>query len=255
MKDETKVLKTALPLYLDGSNGKAVLVIHGFTGYPGEMYELCHRIHDEGYTVSLPRLPGHGTNGADFRKTNHRDWLNHVVNEYLNLQIRFESVSVTGLSMGGVLSLLLAERFSPNKIILLAPAMSISNKIFYYTPFLKIFIRKITRNREPEPSDDNDRIFMGKEYWNYFFPANMASLLKLIRKSERGLGHIECPVYYILSEKDDSVSLDAGELIEKGLKRPAVKVILKNSPHVVVQGEEKEIVFENVCKWLKKDEK
>ncbi|MBI9108811.1 MAG: alpha/beta fold hydrolase [Spirochaetales bacterium] len=251
MKDNTKVLKSALPLYLEGDNKKAVLVLHGYNGYAGEMYELARRIHGEGYTVSVPRLPGHGTNGADFRKTNHRDWHSHAVNEYLNLKSRFDSVSVTGLSMGGVLSLLLAEQFSPEKIILLAPAMSVSNRIFYLSPILRIFIRKIKRNWEPRPSDDDDRRFMGKEYWSYFFASNIASLLKLIRKAQKSLGAIECPVYIILSEKDGWISLDSGDLIQKGLNVPFRKVVLKNSPHVIVEGPEKETVFENVCNWLK----
>jgi len=253
MKDETKVLGSALPFYLEGSNGKAVLVIHGYNGYPGEMYEIARRIHKEGYTVSVPRLPGHGTNAADFLKTGHEHWLGQVVNEYLNLQSRFESVSVTGLSMGGVLSLLLAERFSPDKIILLAPAMSISNRTFYYTPFLKIFVKKMRRNWEPRSTDDEDRIFMGREYWSYFFSSKLASLLKLIRKAERGLGDIECPVYIILTEKDGWVSLKSGEMIEKGVASPVETVILKNSPHVIVQGPEKETVFEHVCTWLNQE--
>ena len=61
MKNETKVLRTALPLYLDGTNGKAVLIQHGYSGYPTEMYDLARRIHAEGYTVVVPRLPGHAT--------------------------------------------------------------------------------------------------------------------------------------------------------------------------------------------------
>lgn len=253
MKDETRVLKSALPLYLEGTNGKAVLIIHGYNGYPGEMYELGRRINAEGYTVALPRLPGHGTNGADFRKTNHRVWLDYITNEYMNLKSRFESVTITGLSMGGVLSLLLAERFRPEKIILLAPAMSIGNKVFYLSPIIKLFIRKIGRPWEPAPSDDEDRIFMGKEYWSNLLTSNIASLLTLMRKAGKRLSLIECPVYCMLSETDELVALDAGDIIEKGVKSPFTKIILKNSPHVLVEGEEKETVFEYVTEWLKEE--
>ena len=68
MEKYTRVLKSALPLFLEGTNGKAVLVQHGFNGYPTEMYGLAHRLHDEGYTVVVPRLPGHATSLADFKK-------------------------------------------------------------------------------------------------------------------------------------------------------------------------------------------
>ena len=246
----TKVLKTAQRLYLEGTNGEAVLVQHGYNGYPGELYDLARRINKEGYTVVVPRLPGHGTNGKDFRQTNWRIWLEYYRTEYLNLQAQYEKITVLGLSMGGVLSLIAAAEFNPEKAILLAPAMAIANKIFYLTPILKFIMPKIKRNRPPESGEDEDRIVLAEEYWNHFYSGQISGVNRLMRTAKSRLGEVECPVYFMLSEKDKTVPLSAGDVIEKGLKISPVKLILKNSPHVVFEGPEKEFAINQVVSWL-----
>lgn len=251
MMENTKVVSLALPLYLKGTTDKAVLIIHGFTGYAGEFYELAGKLNDEGYTVSIPRLPGHGTNRRDFLKTGWKDWLEHVQNTYLDLRTQFESVSIVGLSMGGVLSLILASRFQPERIALLAPAIVVSNRIFYLTPLLKFFIKQMGKEWTPEEGDTDDIIKLGREYWSFNYPGQLASLYKLIRIARKGLSRIECPSLLMLSEKDRSVPLSAGTLIERGLKNSKLeKIILKNSPHVLVSGCEKEFVNDQVISWL-----
>ncbi|MDA3812162.1 MAG: alpha/beta fold hydrolase [Spirochaetaceae bacterium] len=248
---ETKVIKDALPLQLEGTNGKAVLIIHGYTGYAGEYYELAHTLNEEGYTISLPRLPGHGTNRQDFLKTGWKDWLQHIQNTYFDLKARFSSVSIVGLSMGGVLALILSSRFNPEKIVLLAPAMAVSDKVFYFTPLLKFFKKEVPKFWQPEEKDSADIRFLGREYWSCSFPGQLANLYKLMRMAKKGLNKITSPTLILLSEIDDSVPLSSGDIIEKGLSHCEVKkIILKNSPHVLLSGEEKDIVKQNVIQWL-----
>jgi len=252
---EIKHLKEASPLYLKGNNGKAILIIHGFTGYPGEFYELSHALNEEGYTVSLPRLPGHGTNRKDFLSTGWKDWLEHVIEAYKNLEAEYSSVSITGLSMGGVLTLILSSMFKPERIALLAPAMAVGDKSFYLTPLLKFFKKELPKDWTPEPEDSEDVKILGREYWSVHLPGQMANLYKLMRMAKRGLKHVSCPALLMLSEKDDSVPLYAGDIIETGLKNSTVKkVILKNSPHVIVSGPEKEFVKKEVIQWMNQGE-
>ena len=46
-----------------------VLVLHGFTGNPASMRPLAELIAAAGYSVELPRLPGHGTTVEDMKTT------------------------------------------------------------------------------------------------------------------------------------------------------------------------------------------
>src|SRR6056297_781524 len=119
----TRVKSLGLPGFYEGNNGKAVLAIHGFTGISDNLRYLSERLNREGFTVSLPRLPGHGTDSADFRTTGRGDWLRRSIDAYLDLRSEYETVYVIGSSMGGLLTLLLASMFRIPRIALAAPAI------------------------------------------------------------------------------------------------------------------------------------
>ena len=59
---------------------RCILVVHGYTGYPGEVVRPARELYALGYDVYAPRLPGHGTSGADFVRTGMDDWLGLVLN-------------------------------------------------------------------------------------------------------------------------------------------------------------------------------
>ena len=248
---EVAINKKAFPLHLEGRRKKAVLIIHGYTGYPGEFYELAHALNSEGYRVSLPRLPGHGTNKSDFLKTGWKDWLNHIKDAYSKLEAEYSSVSIVGLSMGGVLALILAAEFNPDRIALLAPAMAVKSRTFYLSPLLKYFRKEIPKQWNPLPTDGPDIKELGREYWSYNFPGQLANLYKLIRIAGKSLKKVHSPTVIMLSELDDSVPVNVGPMLEKKLvKCPVKNIILKKSPHVLVSGEEKEYVKKEVIQWI-----
>lgn len=253
MKSEIKVVEGCLPLRLEGTNGKAVIVQHGYNGYPNEMFGLAERIHKEGYTVVVPRLPGHATCAEDFRNTNWRLWLNHIRNVYIELSSEFESVTVVGLSMGGLLSIMLAAEFDPEKIILLAPAIDVKPRLLYYTPLLRFVRPVIKREWQPDKEPTEIRKKLAAEYWSYVYTAQVANLIKLIKKARKALPQIECPVFMMFSEIDTHVPLTAPDIIESGVKTPIKKHILKNSPHVFFEGPENDFVLEKVTEWLNDD--
>ncbi|MBN2658684.1 MAG: alpha/beta fold hydrolase [Spirochaetales bacterium] len=249
---ENEINKAAQPRFLTGSRNHAVLIIHGFTGYPGEYYELAEELNREGYTVSLPLLPGHGRTGKAFTRTNWPDWLGHVTAEYEALESEYEKVSIVGLSMGGVLTLLLSSRFSPDRIALLAPAMAIKGNMFYLTPFLRFFLKKTAKNWQPEEGDSEDVRRLGREYWSTNYISQIAGLRKLQIMAGRRLKYVKAPALIMVSEIDDTVPLKAADMIGKGLKNAETQMIqLRNSPHVLVSGPEKEYVKREVIKWIK----
>ena len=62
-----------------------------------------------GYTVRLPRLPGHGTTWQDTNATRWPEWYAEIERVYDELANRCEHVFAGGLSMGGTLVTRLAE--------------------------------------------------------------------------------------------------------------------------------------------------
>ncbi len=103
------VVPGAEPWSSDG-NEVGILVLHGFTGSPKSMRPWAEALAAEGWTVRLPLLPGHGTTWQDMNLTTWEDWYAEVEKALRDLQSRCTTVFVMGLSMGGSLTLRLAEQ-------------------------------------------------------------------------------------------------------------------------------------------------
>jgi len=106
---EHPVLPEAEPFSAPGGPHGA-LVLHGFTGCPQSMRGLAQAFAGAGFAVELPRLPGHGTAIEDMLETSWADWSATAEAAYSELAERCDKVVVGGLSMGGTLTLWLAER-------------------------------------------------------------------------------------------------------------------------------------------------
>ncbi len=229
---------------------RCVLLIHGYTGSPHDMVYLGKRLNQKGFSVYIPRLPGHGTNHEDFLNSNHNDWLRKAVDSYINLSKRYKDVFCCGLSMGGLLTLLIAAQFNPRKIALAAPALNAANNMIYLTPFIKPFVKKIKRPN----SQKRDEEFLNrlqKEYWDYDWPSKASELLKLQRITKKRLKEIHSDCFTIVSKADKTVPLNVLELIENGISSKIKKsLILEKSPHVVVNDIEKEKVADEIINWF-----
>jgi carboxylesterase len=98
------------PFAHEGSVDIGVLVCHGFTGSPhSSMRPWAHYLTEQGWSVSPPLLPGHGTHWRDANRTSWHDWYGTIDDAFTRLRERCGKVFVCGLSMGGGLALRLAE--------------------------------------------------------------------------------------------------------------------------------------------------
>ncbi len=246
-----KLSDTTKPFILRGlKTAPAVLLIHGYTGTPREMIWLGQQLNDAGYNVFIPRLPGHGTNKQDFLSTNWKDWLRAVCDNYINLCASYEEVFVGGLSMGGILTALIAAKFNPEKIFMCAPAFIAYEKKMWMTPFFKFFIKKIDF---PKKSYEDDPEY-GKaiaDYNGVEYIAKTADLYKLQKLGIKNMPFIKSQVLTILSEADKSVPFSVKKIIDKNIRTQNEYLILKKSSHIVVNDVEKEVVAKKIIEFLK----
>ena len=119
----------------------ALLLIHGFTGSPGHMRYIGDAVHAAGFSVRGILLPGHGKTVDEMEKSNDTQWHEAARSAYLEMTKKYRHVSVSGLSMGGILSLLLAEEFDPACVILFAAALKYRKATNHLSPVAKHFIR------------------------------------------------------------------------------------------------------------------
>ncbi len=132
------VLPGAEPFAHDG-DGTGVLLCHGFTGTPQSLRPWAQRLADEGHTVRLPRLPGHGTTWQEMNRTRWADWFAEAERAFTELTDRCDTVFVAGLSMGGALAARVAELHpaAVAGLVLVNPCVTLGDPRLAALPVLK----------------------------------------------------------------------------------------------------------------------
>jgi carboxylesterase len=95
-----------------GPSPRAALLLHGFGDTPQTLAHLAAYLHDRGWTVRVPLLPGHGRTLGEWARTRAADWLDAARAELATLRRQHDAVALVGLSMGGALASVLAAEES-----------------------------------------------------------------------------------------------------------------------------------------------
>ncbi len=110
MKERYPVINGAETFYFKG-NEVGILISHGFVGTPQSVRFIGESLAEIGYTVLAPRLPGHGTHYHDLENCSFKDWFAELERGYKFLRDQCSTVFVIGQSMGGTLTLQLANKY------------------------------------------------------------------------------------------------------------------------------------------------
>ncbi len=90
----------------DGPVG--ALLVHGFSGTPGELRPLAEHLAHQGYSVEAPLLAGHGGSQDELGVVTWQDWVASAERALDSLRTRCPSVVLVGFSMGGAITLYMA---------------------------------------------------------------------------------------------------------------------------------------------------
>lgn len=229
------------PFYLEGGPA-GVLLIHGFTGAPPEMRLIGDYLHQRGYTVYGPLLPGHGTTVEDMNRCKWTDWTGHVEKAFAELTSRCEKVCVAGLSMGSLLTLYLAAHHPElPAAVLYSPAVKVASRLIYFSPIFKYLIPKKPKSAESDLTDPEAELRL----WHYEEDPAFAAheLLKLIRRVRRLLPQVTCPLLIVHSTRDKAITPDsASYTFERVGSRDKEMITLHNSGHCLTVDSEWEFV-------------
>ncbi len=225
-----------------------VLLIHGFTGSPAEMRPVGEYLHQRGFTVSGPLLPGHGTRVEDMNLCRWTDWTGHVEQALADLQSRCETVFVGGLSMGSLLTLFLAAHHSDLPgIILYSPATWLRSRLVYLTPVLKHLVRVLP------PAKGGEAVQTAQPVWNYDENPVPAAheLLKLILRVRKLLPRITSPLLVVYSTGDQLIHPEsARRTLERAGSTDKEMVTLHDSGHNIMVDVEWERVAEESYRFI-----
>ena len=238
------------PFFLQGGR-HGVLLIHGFTGVPGEMLLLGRYLNTKGYTVLCMRLAGHGTTPMDMAHMTGEDWYSSVCDGYSLLSGCCDKISVVGQSMGGLLGLILAANAKLNVCCSIsAPIFIHEDKQLYRLPpkeqCQNKFWPKKRRMYDNIPEECN------ASYGEYPM-MSVHELLKLIEKGKQELPRIKCPMLIMQSHNDHTVRDRSAKYIYERVGSYEKELIwLEESGHLVTIGCEREKAFKMVADFLDK---
>lgn len=243
MKEAYPVIDGAESLFFEG-NDTGVLLCHGFLGTPQSLREVAEGLADQGYTVSVPRLPGHGTHYKDLNSCSFSDWYLEIENAYLELDSQCREVFVIGQSMGGTLTLDLAAQYSGiSGITLINPAMDIPAFSHLEQASVPLYIE------EGKP-DIKDPGAVEITYTHTPLTAYQ-ELLKYMKVVRRKLSGIRCPLTCFVSRVDNVVPPENTDYILKKVSSQSVsKYVLENSYHVASMDYDKEQIIEELLSYL-----
>jgi carboxylesterase len=126
--------------HLGGTTG--ALLCHGFTGSPQSLRPWAEYLAEAGLSVSLPRLPGHGTTWQEMARTRWEDWYAEVDRAFDALRAQVDEIFVMGLSMGACLALRLAELCGSavSGLVLVNPSLTGDTRLLMLAPVLKFVL-------------------------------------------------------------------------------------------------------------------
>ena len=264
----------------EGEVRGCVVIIHGIHEHGGRYVGLAERLVERGWAVFAPDLPGHGLSGGvpgdlgrlDELLASLEGAIKEAVSDVFgnarsrNAPKRLKHLSpplvLFGHSLGGVLSLLLAER-RPERwagIMTSGAATRPSGSPAVLIPFLwllahvapMIGVRRI-------PSHDvavseRARASYGEDPLVYGGAVRARSALTLWRagkKAEAGLAAISSPLLALHGEADALASPSASRAIVDGVSSDdATLRTYDGLGHELLNEDARELVMEDIISWL-----
>ncbi len=243
--------------HLDGdeffwpAGSDSALLIHGFTATTAEVRLLGEYLHERGYTVAAPLLPGHGTTPQEMNRQKWQDWVNAVEHAYQRLKARGGRVFICGESMGALLALYTAsEHPEIAGIVLYAPALRVAN---HTSTMLKVraLHRVVPMAKKPvrAPTAADAR-------WKGYSVNPLRALVhlnELQRAVRRRLPRVHQPLLVIQGRLDQSIDLRSGEITLDGVASTDKQLVwLDESTHCVILDQEWEKAAELTCSFMER---
>ena len=261
-------------IFMKGENGSLVILIHGMTGSPNEMKSLAASLNRKGYSVVCPRLANHGAPLDVLKRSKWQDFYGSVRRIMTDGKAAGTTgpVFVSGLSMGALLALLLADEFKDR----IAGTSCLAPTLFYdgwnspeskfwlplgYRTFLKHFFyfkeeppygikNEIIRDRihkyynEARLEDTENAAQYGYPY----FPVTLLHQMHLlVGHLIKRLPHIYAPVQLIQAKDDDTASIKNSKYIYDNIGSETKEMILLyDSYHVITADQERDTVAQKV---------
>jgi len=230
-----------------GSTG--VLLCHGFTGTPATLRPWADHLAGAGLTVSLPRLPGHGTTWQEMAGTRWEDWYAEIDRAYSELRGHATEIFAMGISLGACLALRLAERRGDGVagLVLVNPSITADTKLFLLAPVLKFVVPSLKGIGGDIKKDGAHELCYDR------VPVRAASSLpQLWRLTKERLGDVAQPALAYHSSADHVVGPASMRILRAAL--PGGQMTVRecgNSYHVATLDNDADEIFAGSLEFVR----
>jgi carboxylesterase len=225
------------------------LVLHGFTGHPGSMRGVAEALAEAGFTVDLPRLPGHGTRIEDMIPTGFADWIGHAEARYQALAERCEKVVVVGLSMGGALGAWLGSDHPE------IAGLVLINAVVSAPDGMREAVEQVLATGADRLEGIGSDIADPDSVETAYAETPLAPLLTLFAAAEEfqhRLPRITSPVLVVTRTQDHVVPPEDSEFLAAPVSGPVERLRCERSYHVVTLDYDKDAVIAATVDFARK---
>jgi carboxylesterase len=213
----------------------ALLLLHGSGDTPQTLRYLGERLHDAGYTVHAPLLPGHGRSAAAFADVDATRYV-EAAGAGLDL-LRGESswIGIVGLSMGGALAAqLAAEASDVRALALLAPYMEPPPLVRWVarTSWLWGAVVPFLDGRGEGSVHDKGAQAESRAY-GFFSPSALRALVRTAAAGQRALARVAAPTLVVHSRQDIRIPVAIAERATAALRAPTERHWVSGCGHVI----------------------
>lgn len=192
----------------------AALCLHGLTGTPYEVRPLADALVARGVRAQSIWMAGHNGTVDDLAHSTHEEWVARARQAFHALRAEYARVFVVGMSMGGLVSLRLAETEPVDAVVSVGAPLEFSPAVRRVLPILKLFKkgRRKTVSGVAEPD--------AQARHPYFPLMPYASVLELIALQDavrRDLGRISVPILVAHGALDKTANPEDAARIFEGV--------------------------------------
>jgi carboxylesterase len=212
------------------------------------MRPFAEHLARAGYTVRVPRLPGHGTTWQELNRTRWLDWYTELDRNLTELRSRCSRVAVAGLSMGGCLALRLAQQRPDDvdALVLVNPSVASSDRRLRVVPAARLLVASM-----PGISNDVKQPGVVEHGYDRTPLQALHSLMRLWRDVGARLGDVRAPLLLFRSEVDHVVDPSSARLVLGGVSSAVrEEVVLRDSYHVATLDYDAPVIFERTEAFL-----
>ncbi len=220
------------PFDLPGDGSAAALCLHGLTGTPYEVRSLGEALSAAGVRAVGPWMHGHAGSPEELACVSSEAWVEAARSRLRELTAEHPTVFAVGLSMGGLVTLLLAAEEPVTAAVSIAAPLALRQPLPLVLPLLRFLVPFVQKK---DGSDIRDRAARARHPSMPVMPlSSLHQLVRLQRRVRAALPRVRVPLLVAHGAHDSTADpADAGRIVERVGSAVRERLILDDSAHVV----------------------